>query len=98
MTTLTITSHCATKFDTVGRNIRETSARTNTGSSQVIKAMYAILDDAAVNTNHTFEDNGRTEVSLAEWDKEFTRNVEFCMANSDNAVAVGNLKHYGFKP
>jgi hypothetical protein len=94
---LQITSSSWTKFDHVVNSIRETGARTNSGGA-VQKAMYAILDDACVNTNHTFEDDGRTEVSLAEWDKVFTLNVEFLMANSDNATAVGNLKHFGFRP
>ena len=86
----------ATKFDIIRNQISETWARTG-GASATTTAMQNILEDACINTNHTFEDNGKTVVSLAEWDKEFTRNVEFIMCMSEDAVAVGNLKHYGFK-
>ena len=99
MSSIQITSSCPTKFDIVTRDMTKTAARTRTGGSNTVRAMHALLDDACTNTNDTFAENGRTEVSLADWDREFTRNVEFLMACGDYcAVAVGNLKHYGFRP
>lgn len=86
-----------TVYDAVKTRISETSRRCG-GVSNTTKAMHEILDDACINTNDTFLENGEIEVSLEKWNKEFTRNVEFLMANSDNAVAVGNLKHFGFHP
>lgn len=86
-----------TKYDTVNSHITEKWGRCG-GASKTSSAMHNILDDARINTNDTFVDQGKTEVPLDEWNKEFTRNVEFIMANSDDATAVGNLKHYGFRP
>lgn len=99
MSGIYITSSSMTKFDIVTRDIRDTAARTRAGCSNTVRAMHALLDDACINTNDTFEENGRTEVSLEDWNREFTRNVEFLMGAGDyDTVAVGNLKHYGFRP
>lgn len=100
MTTIYITeANRPTRYDTVTLDMRELAVRTRTGGSNTAKAMQAILDDACVNTNDTFAEQGKTEVGLEQWNKEFTRNVEFLMATGEHdSVAVGNLKHYGFRP
>lgn len=86
----------ATRYDQAQRAV----ARDFNGSaSRTAWAMSGLLDDAKANTNYTFNENGKPEVDLAEWNKEFVRNVEFLMSSGAyDSVAVGNLKHHGFKP
>lgn len=87
----------ATRYDdaqrAVARDFRDCPA------SRTAWAMGDLLEEAKTNTNATFNENGKTEVDREEWNKEFVRNVEFLMvAGTYDSLAVGNLKHYGFKP
>jgi hypothetical protein len=93
----TILSNASTKYEIVKADISALVSRTG-GASMIHNTMHAMLDDACVNTNDTFAERGEAEVTLDAWNREFSRNVEFMMANCDNAIAVGNLKHYGFQP
>lgn len=91
------TNNYATRYDDARRAI----ARDFNGSSasRTAWAMGDLLEDAKTNTNDTFNESGKTEVEREEWNKEFVRNVEFLMnAGEYDSLAVGNLKHYGFRP